>query len=67
MVLDMPKKKVHWSYLGQKVSQNIEELPSGHVAIDIFEFPKTGWKSPHATPSPALGGEVDPFIRTESF
>ena len=44
MVLGMPRKKVHLQYLGEKMSQTFEELPSGHIAVNIFEFPTSGWK-----------------------
>ena len=44
MNLLMPKQKIHWQYLG--VEQSYEELQSGHLAIDIFEFPSTGWIHP---------------------
>ena len=65
MVLDMPQKKIHWEYL--KISQEFEELPSGHIAINIFEFPPSGWKSPHTSPGPAIGNAVDPSVKDESF
>ena len=42
MVLDTPEKTVYWKNI--KATQPIDEQPSGHIAIEIFEFPKDDWK-----------------------
>ena len=45
MELSMPKMTAEWqAFKGAK--SKIEELPSGHITIDIFEFAPGGWKPP---------------------
>ena len=65
MNLLMPKQMVHWEYLD--CHQPYEEQPSGHLAIDIFEFPKTGWKSPHDMPGPPLGTPKNKSIKQSDY
>ena len=44
MVPDMSDGTVHWKKLNR--SEYFQELPSGHIAIDIFDFPEA-WVNPH--------------------
>ena len=44
LVLDTEANTAHWKRLN-KTSQ-LQELGSGHLAIDLLEFPKTGWRHP---------------------
>jgi len=48
MILNMPDQQVHWKYIN-RISDVTELDQSGHLAIEIFEFPKDGWKCPHQT------------------
>ena len=35
---------------------DVTEVGTGsHLAIEIFEFPKTGWKNPHSNPKSIVG------------
>ena len=49
MVYDADAGLVKWKKLGNRVSE-VETFPSGHVAIDLLEFPSGGWICPHETP-----------------
>ena len=45
MILDTIENTATWKFIN-KVSP-VHELPSGHIAIDVMEFPKEGWTNPH--------------------
>ena len=45
MILNMPEHNFHWKHIGE--SQKYEEMPTGHIAVNCFEFPQGGWKHPH--------------------
>ena len=49
MLYDAEDGLVTWKNLGYRISE-VETLPSGHVAIDLLEFPPGGWICPHQTP-----------------
>ena len=36
-----------WANCGNNCTSDLHELDSGHMAVDLLEFPKTGWVSPH--------------------
>eukprot|EP00971_Amphidinium_carterae_P332122 6466113-Amphidinium_carterae.2 len=46
MVLSLPTKTATWSSLNGAESK-IVELPTGHVAISITDWPECGWYVPH--------------------
>jgi len=47
MILDLNEMTASWKTLGMRTS-DVSEVGAGpHLAINIFEFPKTGWKNPH--------------------
>jgi hypothetical protein len=39
--------QIFWEYI-KRYSDISEVGDGGHLAIEIFEFPKSGWKNPHA-------------------
>ena len=55
MILNMPKMQIYWENI--KKHSTIHEVPnSGHLAIDIFEFPKGGWQNMYEkNPSVRIG------------
>ena len=53
MILNMPEKSIEWKYIGQK--QSYTRMPTGHIAVDCFEFPEGGWKNPHEDTTKPLG------------
>ena len=53
MILNMPEKSIEWKYIGQK--QSYTRMPTGHIAVDCFEFPEGGWKNPHEDTGKPLG------------
>ena len=61
----MPEAKIFWKHLD--CVQVFEELPSGHLAIDVFEFPKSGWKSPHQQQGKVLGKATTPLVTQKEF
>ena len=69
MVLDMPEQTIFWKNLDCK--QSFEELTSGHLAIDVFEFPPSGWKCPHShatrSGTVSLGNPLDPSISQSEY
>eukprot|EP00971_Amphidinium_carterae_P053825 1060073-Amphidinium_carterae.1 len=46
-ILNLPKKTIHWTELGETAVQPVHVLPSGHMAVDIMDFdaeaPATDW------------------------
>ena len=53
MVLDMPDKSIFWKHIDRK--QSYVKMPTGHIAVDCFEFPEDGWKNPHEAYVKPLG------------
>ena len=54
MVLDMPEMSIYWKAINRQ-SDVTEVGTSEHLAIEIFEFGKTGWKNPHSYPKAIVG------------
>jgi len=47
MIMDTTQMQIHWKAINK--TSELHELGTGsHLAIEIFEFPKTGWKCPHS-------------------
>ena len=42
-------------------------MPTGHIAVDCFEFPKTGWKNPHEDVARPLGELATGDIKRSAF
>ena len=53
MVLNMPDKSIQWKYINK--TQSYTRMPTGHIAVDCFEFPDDGWKNPHEFDAKPLG------------
>ena len=53
MVLNMPEQSIQWKYIDK--TQSYTEMPTGHIAVDCFEFPDSGWKNPHESEAKPLG------------
>ena len=49
MVLDLNTKKAFWKTINKH--STVARLPTGHLAIDLFEFPANGWENPHESSS----------------
>ena len=80
MILSMPDMKIHWKHIN--AFSAIHEVPgSGHLAIEIFEYPPGGWKNPyehrkgkvtenHPDPNPTIiprsAFELQPFCSSQS-
>ena len=47
LVLDTVENTATWKHIN-KVSE-LEELASGHLTVDILEYPEKGWKHPMPT------------------
>ena len=57
MVLDMPEERITWKYIDRQ--QDYISMPSGHIAVECFEFPPGGWKNPHESAHKPLGDLYD--------
>ena len=68
MILDMPEMQCHWKHL-DCTSPVYEASSGGHLAVDIFEFPKHGWICPHETRNPLLvpGCQTDRSIKRADY
>eukprot|EP00973_Karenia_brevis_P049699 6900332-Karenia_brevis.AAC.1 len=61
MQLDTAEQVITWKYLGGKQSSYFE-LPSEHIAIDVLEFPPTGWQNRHDTQGPKIVSDNLPVL-----
>ncbi len=50
MNLDAMRDKIVWQKLGNRTS-DVVPMSTGHIAIDLMEFPPTGWQCPHQASS----------------
>ena len=68
MVLSMPKQQIHWEYI-KRYSDVHEVGNSRHLAIEIFEFLKTGRKNPHENSQNIVGqgSSVDREVKRCDF
>ena len=55
MVMDLPEMAIFWKNLNKSSDMHEVGTPP-HLAIDIFQFPKTGWKNPHNNPKCITAG-----------
>ena len=65
LVLDCEAETATWKNLGGRVSK-VHNLPSEHMAINLLEFPPTGWTNPHAN-KVSLGNGANPEIPRSEF
>jgi hypothetical protein len=71
MILNTPKMQIYWENI--KKTSELHDVGNGeHFAIEIFEFPKTGWKCPHEQSNPkqivaGSGRKVDKRITRKDY
>ena len=53
IILNMPEKSIEWKFIER--TQSYIRMPTGHIAVDCFEFPEGGWKNPHEHVKKPLG------------
>ena len=56
MIMNLPVMTIFWKNLN-KLSDMHEVGSAPHLAIDIFQFPKTGWKNLHSSPKALAAGD----------
>ena len=68
MNLSMPKMQIFWEYINRH-SDVQEAGDGGHLAIEIFQFPKSGWQNPHSNPRTIVGNgsQLDSNIPRSDF
>jgi len=68
MVLDLPDMDIYWKNLDRH--SDVHEVGNGgHIAIDIFEFPKTGWINPHENTAKVVGdsNKRNPTVKRSEY
>jgi hypothetical protein len=67
MVLNMPDKSIQWKYIDK--TQSYTRMPTGHIAVDCFEFPEDGWQNPHELDNKPLGNlhQINAGIKRSAF
>eukprot|EP00971_Amphidinium_carterae_P218058 4328821-Amphidinium_carterae.1 len=43
-IINLPENKIEWSKCGK--SSTMQQLPSGHITVNIMEFADGGWCPP---------------------
>ena len=67
MVLNLPDSSIYWTLL-EKESRIQRIGTSKHVAVEVFDFPESGWVNPYEHPNRTFGDDIEhvtPVPRSE--